>query len=231
VIAIPVVVLPIVWFWRRLRRESRSSQDRIADIGAMVTEVLGAARIVQAFNQETRENDRFAAAVERSFGTALRRISAPDQRGDAAGDRLAGAADVARARRVWRRADFGRHHRAIRADRRAGGGRFRVLTEVYGDLVRGAGAASRCPNCSTNAPPSRRARPRCPARRAADAALTSAIPAGPKWPRSALSHLKVEPGETVAIVALRGGQIHDLPAGRTFLRSRRAARSSWTACR
>jgi ATP-binding cassette subfamily B protein len=42
VIAIPVVVGPIVWFGRRLRRRSRSSQDRIADIGAMVTEVLGA---------------------------------------------------------------------------------------------------------------------------------------------------------------------------------------------
>ena len=73
-VAVPVVVLPIVWFSRRMRAISRSSQDRIADIGALVTEVLGATRVVQAYNQEARESDRFAAAVERSFATARRRI-------------------------------------------------------------------------------------------------------------------------------------------------------------
>ena len=73
-LAIPVVVLPIVYFGRRLRNVSRTSQDRVADIGAMVTEVLGAMKVVQAFNQEKREAERFQSAVEETFTTAKRRI-------------------------------------------------------------------------------------------------------------------------------------------------------------
>jgi ATP-binding cassette subfamily B protein len=52
VIGIPVVIFPIAWFGSRLRKVSRSSQDRVADIGAMTAEVLGAIRIVQSFGQE-----------------------------------------------------------------------------------------------------------------------------------------------------------------------------------
>ncbi|MCZ8173009.1 MAG: ABC transporter transmembrane domain-containing protein, partial [Brevundimonas sp.] len=74
VLAIPLIVLPIVWFGRRLRNVSRTSQDRVADVGSMVAEVLGAMKIVQAFNQETREAARFAGAVEATFTTAKRRI-------------------------------------------------------------------------------------------------------------------------------------------------------------
>ena len=48
------VILPIVWFGRRLRSASRTSQDRVAEIGSLTSEVLGAVRIVQAFNQEQR---------------------------------------------------------------------------------------------------------------------------------------------------------------------------------
>ncbi|MFN3510113.1 MAG: ABC transporter transmembrane domain-containing protein, partial [Tsuneonella troitsensis] len=74
VLIIPAVVIPIAVFGRRLRNVSRTSQDRVADIGAMVTEVLGAMKIVQAFNQEARERARFRDAVEQSFATARRRI-------------------------------------------------------------------------------------------------------------------------------------------------------------
>ena len=74
VLVIPAVVIPITVFGRRLRNVSRTSQDRVADIGAMVSEVLGAMKIVQAFNQEEREQKRFRDAVERSFATAKRRI-------------------------------------------------------------------------------------------------------------------------------------------------------------
>src|SRR5687768_10474475 len=64
VIGVPLLLLPIVWFGRRLRGVSRESQDRVADIGSSVSEVLGAMKIVQGFNQEAREQGRFAAAVE-----------------------------------------------------------------------------------------------------------------------------------------------------------------------
>ncbi len=73
-IAIPVVIIPIALFGRRLRDISRTSQDRVADVGAMVAEVLGAMKIVQAFNQERREGARFDAAVEDTFATAKIRI-------------------------------------------------------------------------------------------------------------------------------------------------------------
>jgi ATP-binding cassette subfamily B protein len=74
VIGIPVVVLPIVLLGRRVRATSRSSQDRIADIGAMAVETLSAMKVVQAFSQEQRESDRFAVAVDHGFTAAKRRI-------------------------------------------------------------------------------------------------------------------------------------------------------------
>src|SRR6478736_4825404 len=74
VLIVPLVLVPIVWFGRRLRSVSRESQDRVATIGSRVSEVLGAMKIVQGFNQEWREQERFAAAVETTFDTARRRI-------------------------------------------------------------------------------------------------------------------------------------------------------------
>ena len=73
-IGVPLVLGPIVWFGRRLRTVSRDSQDRVADVGSRVAEVLGAMKIVQAFNQETREQRRFVETVEATFATAKRRI-------------------------------------------------------------------------------------------------------------------------------------------------------------
>ena len=48
-VGIPLVVLPIAWFGRKLRDVSRHSQDRVADVGSMVAETLGAMKVVQAF--------------------------------------------------------------------------------------------------------------------------------------------------------------------------------------
>src|SRR3546814_19936959 len=59
---------------RRLRALSRTSQDRVADVGATVAEVLGAMKIVQAFGQEQRAAGRFQAAVAATFAVARRRI-------------------------------------------------------------------------------------------------------------------------------------------------------------
>ena len=73
-VGIPVIIMPIVLLGRKLQIISRTSQDRVADVGAMTTEVLGAMKIVQGFGQEAREADRFAGAVERTFATARRRI-------------------------------------------------------------------------------------------------------------------------------------------------------------
>ena len=73
-LGMPVVLGPIVILGRRVRAISTRSQDRIADVGTVTSEVLGAMKIVQAFSQQGRETSRFADAVERVFATAKRRI-------------------------------------------------------------------------------------------------------------------------------------------------------------
>jgi ATP-binding cassette subfamily B protein len=76
VVMIPVILLPLILFGRRVRRLSRLSQDRIADTSALASEALNAIQIVQAYVREAWEADRFDEAIEASFRTALRRIRA-----------------------------------------------------------------------------------------------------------------------------------------------------------
>ena len=64
-LGIPLIISPIVFMGRRLRNVARTSQDRIADVGSMVDEVLGAMKIVQAFGQEKREVTRFRSEERR----------------------------------------------------------------------------------------------------------------------------------------------------------------------
>src|SRR3954463_10670509 len=73
-IGVPLVMGPIILLARRVRAISVRSQDRIADVGTITSEVLGAMKIVQAFNQQGRESARFGSAVERVFATARGRI-------------------------------------------------------------------------------------------------------------------------------------------------------------
>ena len=71
-----LVVLPGILIGRRVRRLSRASQDRVADSSAIAAEVLNAIPVVQSYNGEDRESDRFSAATENAFGTAVRRSRA-----------------------------------------------------------------------------------------------------------------------------------------------------------
>jgi ATP-binding cassette subfamily B protein len=73
-VAVPLVLLPIIFFGRRVRRLSRSSQDRIADVGRFVGESLGNIKTVQAFNHQVQDRQRFARHVEEAFAVAVRRI-------------------------------------------------------------------------------------------------------------------------------------------------------------
>jgi ATP-binding cassette subfamily B protein len=75
-LVIPLVLLPLILFGRRVRHLSRLSQDRIADTSAIASEALGAINIVQAYVRETWEAARFRDATEAAFGTALRRLRA-----------------------------------------------------------------------------------------------------------------------------------------------------------
>ena len=68
-----VIVLPTLWFGRRVRKLSRTSQDRVADSSAIAAEVLNAIPVVQSYVQEGREAARFDASTEQAFDVARKR--------------------------------------------------------------------------------------------------------------------------------------------------------------
>ena len=75
-IVVPMVVVPIVVYGRRVRRLSRLSQDRVADVGAYAEESLNSIRTVQAFSHEERDRRDFTTSTETAFVTAVDRIRA-----------------------------------------------------------------------------------------------------------------------------------------------------------
>ncbi|WP_144424099.1 ABC transporter transmembrane domain-containing protein [Herbaspirillum hiltneri] len=76
IVMLAAVVLPIVFYGRRVRKLSRESQDRVADASALAGEILNAMPTVQAFTHEEIEARRFGTSVERAFHTAMQRIRA-----------------------------------------------------------------------------------------------------------------------------------------------------------
>ena len=71
---LPVVVLPIIVFGRRVRRLSRASQDRVADTGAYVDEAIHEIRTVQAYAHEPEDRRAYGDRVEAAFRAGVRRI-------------------------------------------------------------------------------------------------------------------------------------------------------------
>jgi ATP-binding cassette subfamily B protein len=145
-VVIPMVILPIVFMGRKVRDMSKTSQDRIADVGSMVSEVLRAIKVVQAFGAEQRETARFAAAVEAAFTAARRRIIVRSAMTAIVITLVFGAITLV----LWEGA------RDVIAGNMTGGtitafvlaaaivaGAFGALTEVYGDFMRAAGASAR----------------------------------------------------------------------------------------
>ncbi len=211
-VGIPVVVGPIVFFGSRLRKASRSSQDRVADIGVQISEVLGAMKVVQAFGQEKREAGRFGEAVERTFSAAKRRIMIRSIMtaivivlvfGGIATLMWQGAAAVA---------SGSISGGTIAAFVLTGGivaGAVGSLTEVYGDLLRGAGAAGRLNELLLEQPeitaPARPLHlPQPPRGQIAFQNVSFRYPSRPEVAALEDFSLAVEPGETVAIVGPSG---------------------------
>ncbi|SNT06434.1 ABC transporter transmembrane domain-containing protein [Sphingopyxis indica] len=211
-VGIPVIILPIVLLGRRLQSVSRTSQDRVADIGATTAEQLGAMKIVQAFGQEAREADRFTTAVEANFATAKRRIRLRAIITATVIGLLFGAITTL----LWYGAA------GVAAGTITGGtiaafvltgglvaGAFGALTEVYGDLLRAAGAAERLSELlhaePAIAPP---AHPRPLPQPATGTLEFAAVEFRyPTRPDTAALHdfsLAIRPRETVAIVGPSG---------------------------
>ena len=145
-IAIPFIVLPLVFLGRRIRNISSRSQDRIADVGTIASEVLGAMKIVQAYNQQDREAERFTLATEAVFSVAKKRILLRAiMTAVVIALMFAGIIMI-----IWQGAIDVTEGRmsggTIAAFILYGGllaGAFGALSEVYGDLLRAAGASER----------------------------------------------------------------------------------------
>lgn len=211
-LGLPLIVLPIFLLGARVRRLSRSSQDRVADIGATANETLGAMKIVQAFGQERREADRFAAAVDRGFATAKARFGTRALMTALVILLLFGAVTLI----IWEAvAD-------VASGRTTGGsitafvltaglvtGAFGALIEVYGDLLRASGAAARLAELLAEqpdiAPPANPHALPTPARGGiAFEGVTFRYPTRPEHAALDDFTLDVAPGETIAVVGPSG---------------------------
>jgi ATP-binding cassette subfamily B protein len=211
-LGIPIIIMPIVLLGRRLQNVSRSSQDRVADIGATTAEQLGAMKIVQAFGQETREAERFTSAVEANFATAKRRIRLRATMTAIVIGLLFGAITTL----LWYGAE------GVAAGTITGGtiaafvltgglvaGAFGALTEVYGDLLRAAGAAERLNELliaepSIAPPPAPRALPETATGTLEFDHVEFRYPTRPDAPALHDFSLSIRARETVAIVGPSG---------------------------
>jgi ATP-binding cassette, subfamily B, bacterial len=212
VAGIPAVILPIVLLGRRVRRHSVAAQDRLADLGAMAAETLGAMKIVQAFGQEPREAARFGVAVENAFRSAHTRIAVRAAMTFIVIALLFGSVTLV----IWEGASD------VAAGRISGGaiasfvltgavvaGAFGALSEVYGDLQRGAAAAERLSQLLAEVPairaPATPAPLPLPAQgRIAFEAVRFRYPSRPERAALEAFTLRVEPGERVAVVGPSG---------------------------
>ena len=72
--SVPLVVLPVILVSRRVRSLSRKSQDRLADVGSQVSEIFRHIKIVQAFNHQASDINKFAQIVEGALVVAVQRV-------------------------------------------------------------------------------------------------------------------------------------------------------------
>jgi ATP-binding cassette, subfamily B, bacterial len=212
VVLVPVMLLPLILFGRRVRTLSRRNQDRVADSSALAEEILSAMRIVQAYVREAWEAARFRRAVEDSFVAALARIRARALLTAVVILFVFGSIVLV----LW----FGA--KAVLAGAMTGGqlgqfvlyaalvaGSFAALAEVWGEVQRAAGAMERIMELLSTTPDIRDpVAPRAAARPARGEVrveeLSFCYPARPD--RNALDKVSftVPAGRTVALVGPSG---------------------------
>jgi ATP-binding cassette subfamily B protein len=208
-----LIVLPSVWFGRRVRKLSRASQDRIADSSSIAAEILNAIPVVQSYTAEGRETERFTASTDNAFDTAVRRSKARAVL-------VAFIIIATSAALLW---GLFQGTQAVMAGRITAGhlgqtvvyviilaSAFAILGEVYGDLLRAAGATERLMELlETQSPiisPKNPALALVPAAGSAIKfeAITFNYPSRPQQKALADFSLDIQPGQTVAIVGPSG---------------------------
>lgn len=212
VIGIPLAVLPIVVGGRRLKKISRTSQDRIADANALANETLGAVRTVQAHAREPYELGRFGSALKTAVDTARRRIQAQAWVTAIAIMLVFGAITLV----LWSGA-----HDVLAGRMSAGtlgqfvlyallcGGSVGALAEVWNELQRAAGGMSRISELlveesAIESPATPTLLPRPLQGEVAFEDVTFHYPQRPDAPALQGFSLRVHPGETIALVGPSG---------------------------
>ena len=231
-----LIVLPSLWFGRRVRKLSRASQDRVADSSAIAAEVLNAIPVVQSYTAEAREAGRFNASTDSAFETAIRRTRARSVL-------VAFIIIATSAALLW---GLYQGTQAVMAGRISAGdlgqtvvyviilaSAFAILGEVYGDLLRAAGATERLMELLGSHSPIKS--PATPAFGAVPSGGSSVAfesirfhyPSRPNQAALLDFSLVVKPGQTVAIVGPSGAgkstvfqlllRFYDPAAGRILL--------------
>lgn len=209
---VPIVLLPILIFGRRVRTLSRQSQDSIADVGAYAGEIIQHIKTVQSYTRENQEKTAFAGEVEKTFSIAKRRIG---QRalliaavillifGALSGMLWVGGNDVING--VMSPGDLGAF--VFYALLVAMG--VATLSEVYGELQRAVGATDRLMELMRATPAIKG--PHTPIRRAqtlpaaiAMQHVTFAYPSRPEHPALSNFSLEIPEGKIIALVGPSG---------------------------
>ncbi|MEW6708023.1 MAG: ABC transporter transmembrane domain-containing protein [Pseudomonadota bacterium] len=208
-----LVVLPSLYFGRRVRRLSRASQDRVADSSAIAAEVLNAIPVVQSYTQERREAERFARATEAAFDTARKRTRVRSML-------VAFVITATFGALLW---GLYQGTQAVLGGQITAGhlgetvvyvvllvSSVAVLSEVYGDILRAAGATERLMELlGARSPVTSPAQPRAlPAVQGGSAVALEHVsfhyPSRPQYAALRDFTLHVKPGETVALVGPSG---------------------------
>jgi ATP-binding cassette subfamily B protein len=211
-LAVPLTVIPLIAFGRRVRRLSRRAQDTLAEASAYAAENLAASRTMQAFAYEGMAASRYRGAVEEAFQAARLRMSARAVLTALAmflvvasitGVLWFGAAAV-----IDGSMTVGRLSQFVLYSVFAGAA-FAQVSEIWGDVNQAAGAAERLTELLALTPDIRSpARPvplPVPARGMVEFAnVRFAYPGRPKLPTLSDVSFRVEPGETVALVGPSG---------------------------
>ena len=209
---VPLVVVPIVLFGRRVRRFARISQDRVADLGNRIDETIHEIRIVQAYGHEDADRRDFAALVERGFATSLARIRNRATLVVVVLVLVFGAISLI----LW----VGGHD-VLAGEISPGqlsafvfyaalvGGSVGALSETWGELQRAAGATERllellAAQPDVSMPPHPEPLPARPRGALAFAGVNFHYPSRPDTPALADFSLAVAPGESVALVGPSG---------------------------
>ena len=245
-----LVVLPSLYFGRRVQRLSRASQDRVADSSAIAAEVLNAVPVVQSYIQEDREAKRFSASPERAFATAVRRTRLRSFL-------VAFIISATFGALLW--GLYQGTQAVLRGDISAGHlgetvvyviilvSSVAVLSEVYGDLLRAAGATERLMELlqlrsPVVSPPSPEPMNASTGGASVDLEnVTFRYPSRPLHPTLVDFSFAVAPGETVALVGPSGAgkstvlqlilRFYDVESGSVLVDGTRVDRVSLEALR